>query len=153
MWETLAGSAFLARAVSCQFGNLINASPLGEKGGNMLCFLTSSCEGTQARPRGSSASPLSRRFRNVTWQYVFRPCLLTLAETHHKYKLFRTQKDTFTLFSSVTLLRIAEWSRLEWNALKWNRGQLIRGSETLLKQMFRSLRANFLVKQTEFELC
>ena len=90
----------------------MNVRPLGQKGRNMLCFLTSSCEGKEARPRGSSASPLSRGFRNVSWQDVFRPCPPTLVQRHYKYKLFLTQKETFTLFSNVSLLKVAEWSRV-----------------------------------------
>ena len=119
----------------------------------MPCFLTFSCEGQQATLRRSSASPLNRGFRNVSRCDVFRHWLLTLVQTHYTYRLFRTHKETFTLFCSVTLLRVAEWIRVEWRGKEWSKGYWLRGSETLLKPMFRSLWANFLVKQMEFELC
>ena len=118
----------------------------------MPCFVTSCCEGVEAKLRGFSDAPLSRCVRNVTWQYVFRHWPLTLFEIHYKYKLFSSHKDTLTLFSIVSLLRIAEWSRVEWNGLEWSRGHWLRGSETLRKQWFRSLSARFLVKLMKFEL-
>ena len=118
----------------------------------MPCFVTSWCEAKQAKLRRFSAAPLNRGFRNVTWQDVLRQWPLTLFHTHYKYKFFSTHMETFTLFSSVSLLRLAEWSRVEWSALEWNRGQRLRGWETLGKLLFCSLWPNFLVKQLKFEL-
>ena len=118
----------------------------------MLVFLTFWCEGSQAKLRGLSAAPLSRGFRNVTWQDVFGPCPFTSSQTQYKYKRFATHNETLTLFSNVSLLRVAEWSRVEWSAVEWSRGHWLRGWETLLKPVFRNLWANFLVKQLEFEL-
>ena len=72
--ETLAGSAFLAHAVSYELGNVRNISLFWRHGKHMLCFVTFWCEGKQARLRSFSAAPLNRGFRNVTWQDVFRFC-------------------------------------------------------------------------------
>ena len=59
----------------------------------------------------------------------------------------------FDLAVSRELRRITEWSSVEWSALEWSRGHGLRGAETLLEPVFRNLRANFVVKQMEFELC
>ena len=120
--ETLAGSAFLAHAVSYQPGNIINTKHFGRYRRNMPCFVTSWCEAKQAKLRRFSAAPLNRGLRNVTWQNVFRQWLLTLFQTHYKYKHFSIHKETLTLFSNVSLLRVAEWSRVEWSALECSRG-------------------------------
>ena len=93
-----------------------------QNGRNMPCFVTSLCESKQAKFRSFSAAPLSRGFRNVTWQNVFRYGPFTLAQTHHKYKLFPIHKETLTLFSSVSLLGLAEWSGVEWSILAGSRG-------------------------------
>ena len=118
----------------------------------MRCFVTFRCEGKQAQLRSLSAAPLSRGFRNVTWQNVFRHWPLTLSETHDKYKRCSLHNAQKYLFCSVSLLGLAELSRVEWIGLEWNRGHWLRGSETLRKPGFRSLWARFLVKQMKFEL-
>ena len=62
-------------------------------------------------------------------------------------------KTFFDLAVSRELRHITEWSSVEWSALEWSRGHGLRGAETLLEPVFRNLRANFVVKQMEFELC
>ena len=118
----------------------------------MLCFVMFWCEGKQAKLRSFSAAPLSRGFRNVTWQDVFRYGPFTLAQTQYKYKQFSIHNAHKYLFCSVSLLRVAEWSRVEWTGIKWRRRQWLRGPETLRKPGFRSLSARFLVKHMKFEL-
>ena len=99
-----------------------------------------------------SAAPLSRGFRNVTWQDVFRYAPFTLGQRQYKYKQFSIHNVHKYLFCSVSLLIVAEWSRVEWSGLEWSRGHWLRSSETLRKPWFRSVRANFIVKHMKFEL-
>ena len=73
----------------------------------MPCFVTSCCEGVEAKLIGFSNAPLSRGVRNVTWQDVFCCGPFTLAETHHKYKLFSIHNAEKYLFSNVSLLSVA----------------------------------------------
>ena len=115
----------------------------------MHCFVTSWCEGKQAKLRSFSAAPLSRGFRNVTWQYVFRYAPFTLAQRQCKYKQFSIHNVHKYLFCSVSVLRVAECSRVEWSRLNWNRGHSRRGSETLRKPWFCSLGTKFLLNTTE----
>ena len=101
------------------------------------------------RRRSFSAAPLSRGFRNVTWQDVFRYGLFTLAQRQYKYKLFPSHNAHKYLFCSVSLVRVAEWSRVEWSRLEWSRGHWRRGSETLRKPGFCSFWAKFILNTNE----
>ena len=115
----------------------------------MLCFVTFWCEGKQAKLRSFSAAPLSRCFRNVTWQDVFRYAPFTLAQTHHKYKRFSIHNAHKYLFCSVSLLRVAEWSRVEWNGLEWSRGHWRRGFRNFTKTRFPQLLTQLHYKTNE----
>ena len=115
----------------------------------MLCFVTFWCEGKQGKLRSCSAAPLCRGLINVSGQRVFRYGPFTLAQTHYKYKRFSIHNAHKYLFCSVSLVRVAEWSRVEWSRLDWSRGHWRRGSETLRKPGFCSLWAKFLLNTNE----
>ena len=50
--ETLPGSVFLAQALSCKAGDITNISLFEASEENMPCFVTSCCEGKEAKVRG-----------------------------------------------------------------------------------------------------
>ena len=116
--ETLAGSAFLAHALSARLGNITNIQYFLRNGRNMPCFVTSWCQAKQARLRGFSAAPLNRGLRNVTWQYVFLHWLFTLVQTHDKYKFFfDSQGDSHFVFHCFA----AQSSRVEPSGVECSR--------------------------------
>ena len=90
-----------------QVGNVTNISLLSVFVANMPCFVTSCCEGVEAKLRGFSDAPLSRGVRNVTWQDVFCCAPFTSLQTHYKYKFFSNHDAQKYLFSSVSLLSVA----------------------------------------------
>ena len=94
--------------LTAKLGNIANISLSEQKSGLATCFVTFWCQGKEAKLRGLSDAPLSRGFGNVTWQDVCRYGRFTLAETHHKYKLFASHNAQKYLFCSFSLLSVAE---------------------------------------------